>query len=87
MKKQIIFFDADGTIWYPKKIKYTKHPIWLYNDKRYRHYTSHIIMTPSALSTIKKLKSLGIITIALSTHPHPPKKANIMFKHKKNISS
>jgi hydroxymethylpyrimidine pyrophosphatase-like HAD family hydrolase len=30
--KKIIFFDGDGTLWYPKKTKYKEHPVWLYID-------------------------------------------------------
>ena len=29
--KKIIFFDADGTLWYPKSTKYRKHPVWIWN--------------------------------------------------------
>lgn len=82
MKKRIIFFDGDGTLWYPKKTKYTKHPVWLYKDKRFRHHTNHLIMTPSALPTINTLKKKGIITIILSTHPQPPKEADAIIQHK-----
>lgn len=82
MKKKIIFFDGDGTLWYPKKTKYSKHPVWLYKDKRFKNHTNHLILTPSALSTIKKLKQMGIITIVLSTHPHLPKEADAIIKHK-----
>ena len=82
MKKKIIFFDGDGTLWYPKKTKYTKHPVWLYKDKRFRNHINHLIMTPSTLSTIKKLKKMGIITIILSTHPQPPKEADAIINNK-----
>jgi len=82
MKKKIIFFDGDGTLWYPKKTKYSKHPIWLYKDKRFKNYAAHLIMIPSVLSTIKKLKQMGIITIVLSTHPQSPKEANVIINHK-----
>ena len=82
MKKKIIFFDGDGTLWHPKKTGYSKHPVWLYKDRRFKNYTNHLIMTPSALSTIEKLKRMGIITVVLSTHPHPPKEADAIIKHK-----
>lgn len=82
MKKRIIFFDGDGTLWYPKKTKYTKHPVWLYKDSRIKNHTNHLIMTPSAFSTIKKLKRMGVITVILSTHPHPSKEADAIIKHK-----
>ncbi len=82
MKKKIIFFDGDGTLWYPKKTKYQKHPVWLYKDKRFKNHTNHLIMTPTAISTIKKLKQKGIITIILSTHPNSPKEAEAIINQK-----
>ncbi len=82
MKKKIIFFDGDGTLWYPRKTKYKKHPVWLYKDKRFKNYTKHLIMIPSVLSTIKKLKQMGIILIVLSTHPQTPKEADAIIKYK-----
>ena len=80
--KKIIFFDGDGTLWYPKKTKRKKHPVWLYRDKRIKNHVNHLMMIPSVLTTIKKLKRIGIITIVLSTHPHPPKKADAIVNHK-----
>ena len=84
MKKKIIFFDGDGTLWYHKKTKYTKHPVWIYKDKRFKNHVNHLIMIPLALSTIKKLKKMGIITIILSTHPQPPREADAIVNHKIN---
>ncbi len=82
MKKTIIFFDGDGTLWYPKKTKYTLHPIWLYSDRRVKNHSNHLILTPTAISTLKKLKRMGVLTILLSTNPHPPKKADAILKHR-----
>jgi len=83
MNKKIIFFDGDGTLWYPKKTKYTKHPVWIYKDpKTLKEHTKHLMMIPSVLSTIKRLKNKGIITVILSTHPHPPEEADFIIKNK-----
>jgi len=82
MKKKIIFFDGDGTLWYPKKTRYARHPVWLYKDRRFKNHISHLMMIPSALSTIRKLKRMGVVTIILSTHPHPPKEADVIIKNK-----
>lgn len=82
MKKEIIFFDGDGTLWYPKRTKRKRHPIWLYNDKRFRNHANHLILTPSAISAIKRLKNMGVITIILSTHPQTPKEADTIIHHK-----
>lgn len=81
--KKIIFFDGDGTLWYPKSTKYTEMPHWVYLKSQdiSEHY-KHLVMIPTVLSTLKKLKKLGIITILLSTHPHPPKEADYRINHK-----
>ena len=80
--KQIIFFDGDGTLWYPKRTKYSKHPVWIYRDRRVKNHNNHLTLIPSVLSTIKKLKKMGIITVILSTNPSPPKIADIYLKDK-----
>jgi FMN phosphatase YigB (HAD superfamily) len=81
--KKIIFFDGDGTIWYPKNSKRKKPPHWIYSDKTIgSNYLSHLILTPSALVSLKKLRKLGIILVLLSTHPHSPKEADIILKGK-----
>jgi phosphoglycolate phosphatase-like HAD superfamily hydrolase len=80
--KEIIFFDGDGTLWYPKKTRYTKHPVWVYQDPRIKNYADHLVLTPSAFSTIMKLKRSGITIVLLSTHPHPPKEADSIIKSK-----
>ncbi len=81
--KKIIFFDGDGTIWYPKSTKRKVAPHWVYSDKKIGDkYLKHLILTPSAVVTLKKLKKLGIFLVLLSTHPHPPKEADILLKEK-----
>lgn len=68
--KKIIFFDADGTLWYPIKTKHTQLPHWLYLDKSIKDHHPHMIIIPTVESTLKKLKRMGILTVVLSTHPH-----------------
>jgi len=80
--KKIIFFDGDGTLWYPKKTKYSKHPVWVYRDKRIKNHNNHLTLTPSALEVIKKLKSMGIIMVILSTNPSPPEIADVHIKNR-----
>ena len=83
MKKEIIFFDGDGTLWYPKSTKYTKKPHWIYMEsKNAKDHYKHLVMIPTVLSALKKLKKMGVITILLSTHPHPPKEADSIINHK-----
>lgn len=70
IQKRIIFFDADGTLWYPTKTKHTELPHWLYLDKSIQDHHPHLMLIPTVESTLRKLKKLGVITVILSTHPH-----------------
>ena len=83
MNKKIIFFDGDGTLWYPKSTKYSKKPHWIYlKSKNADNHYKHLIMTPTVLYTLKKLNRMGIVTILLSTHPHLQKEADSIINHK-----
>ncbi len=68
--KKIIFFDADGTLWYPIKTKHTILPHWLYLDKNIKDHRPHLMLIPGVKDTLVRLRKKGIITIILSTHPH-----------------
>ncbi|MFZ2303982.1 MAG: HAD-IIIC family phosphatase [Minisyncoccia bacterium] len=68
--KKIIFFDGDGTLWYPIKTKYTEKPHWLYKDKSIKNHHEHLMVIPTVESTLRKLKKVGVLTVVLSTHPH-----------------
>ena len=83
MKKKIIFFDGDGTLWYPKKTKYQEKPHWLYSlEGTLDDHCEHLMLIPTVLATLKKLKEYKIYTVLLSTHPHPPKEADSIINHK-----
>lgn len=83
MKKKIIFFDGDGTLWYPRKTKNKKGPGWIYDlPGSDEYHNNHLTMVPTAVSTIKKLRRKGILTIILSTHPHVPKEADVVINKK-----
>ncbi|OIO81730.1 hypothetical protein AUJ84_00390 [Candidatus Pacearchaeota archaeon CG1_02_32_132] len=83
MKKKIVFFDGDGTIWYPKRTKWKEGPWWIYKDKETSTDSKfHLVLTPTAHSTLKKLKTQGIILILLSTHPHSPREAKLIIDEK-----
>ncbi len=83
--KSIIFFDADGTLWYPTKTKHTVLPHWLYLDKSIKDHHPHLMLIPGVENTLKKLKKMGVITVILSTHPHEKneayKRINNKVKH------
>lgn len=82
-KKKIIFFDGDGTLWYPKKTKYKEKPHWIYSLQGTRDdHCEHLMLIPTVLSTLKKLKKCEIYTVLLSTHPHPPREADSIINHK-----
>jgi magnesium-dependent phosphatase-1 len=69
--KKIIFFDGDGTLWYPKKTKYTKKPWWIYeHPETYAHAEEHLTTTPHLRKVLKKLKSMGVVLAVLSTQPY-----------------
>ena len=81
--KKIVFFDGDGTLWYPKTTKYTKVPHWVYYDPETKQNpNTYLMLTPTALSTIKRLKAQGKYLVILSTNPHPPKKAAAIMQEK-----
>ncbi len=81
-KKKIIFFDADGTLWYPIKTKHTVLPHWLYLDKSIKDKHPHLTLIPTVIDTLRKLKSLNVITIILSTHPQDIEEAYRLLNKK-----
>jgi len=80
---KIIFFDGDGTLWYPKATKHTQKPHLIYKTLTASgDHNEHLILTPSVKSTLRILRKMGIITVVISTHPHPVKIANALLKNK-----
>ncbi len=82
LKKKIIFFDADCTLWYPIKTKHTEKPHWLYRDKNIKDVHDHLMMIPGMVTMLRKLKNQGVITIILSTHPHKKEEAYSIINKK-----
>lgn len=81
--KEIIFFDGDGTLWYPKQTKRKIAPHWVYSDPQIGDaYKDHLVLIPSVLATLKKLKKQGVMLIMISTHPHPRKEADVILDDK-----
>jgi FMN phosphatase YigB (HAD superfamily) len=78
--KKIVFFDGDGTLWYPKKTKRLQKPHWVY--QKHKNYKPHLVLTPTAISTLRALRRREILIILLSTHPHPPKEADAVLRDK-----
>jgi phosphoglycolate phosphatase-like HAD superfamily hydrolase len=83
MKKDIIFFDGDGILWYPKLSKWREVPHWVY--KMYPEmddYVQHLELTPALQQILTQLKEQGFILVALSTHPHKKFEADAHMKGK-----
>lgn len=81
--KKIIFFDGDGTLWYPKATKHREKPHWVYHDEKTKSNPNyHLVLTPATTRTLKILKSQRIKTIILSANPYSKKKAYRLMKEK-----
>lgn len=71
MKKKIIFFDGDGTLWYPKATKRTQKPHWIYHDELTKdHYLDHLELTPGTKEVLELLHKRGIYLVVISANPH-----------------
>jgi len=81
--KEIVFFDGDGTIWYPKLTKYEKKPDWIYeNPQTRRDPKRHLELTPFAKETLTALKERGLLISLLSASPRQPAHANRVLREK-----
>jgi phosphoglycolate phosphatase-like HAD superfamily hydrolase len=71
MKKKIIFFDGDGTLWYPKATKRTEKPHWVYHDPLTKdNYLAHLELTPRAKETLTLLHGRGVCLVVISANPY-----------------
>ncbi len=83
MKKKIIFFDGDGTIWYPKATKRTQKPHWIYNDIITRdNYLEHLELTPKVQETLEVFSNKGIYLVVISANPESEEVALKEMKEK-----
>lgn len=82
--KQIIFFDGDGTLWYPKKTKWTKKPhlIYMHLDMKPKDYLKHLVLTPRIIKVLRHFKKQRVILAVLSTHPHKKLEADLHLGNK-----
>ncbi len=67
---KIIFFDGDGTLWYPTMTKRTAEPHKIYFQDSYRDgdFAKHFELTPKTKESLVKLKEGGVMLVLLSTH-------------------
>lgn len=74
--KKIVFFDADGTLWYPKSTKRSKNPIWIHIEmKEIGKIRENLTLIPGVRETLAGLKKKGIRLVVLSVSPRPPREA------------
>jgi FMN phosphatase YigB (HAD superfamily) len=78
--KRIIFFDGDGTIWYPATTRRAHKPHWVY--KVHADCRPHLVITPTTRSTLRALRRMGVRTVLLSTHPHAAREATRVLRDK-----
>ena len=70
--KKVIFFDGDGTLWYPSKTKRTVAPHWVYSDPAtIADPHAEFEVTPTAIEALQQLGEMGIKRVLLSTSPEP----------------
>lgn len=70
MKKKIIFFDGDGTLWYPESTERRVKPWWIYSDTNIQNdYLDHLVLDPQARELLIFLKINNIKAVILSTVP------------------
>ncbi len=71
MKKRIVFFDAWGTLWYPKLTKNIADPSWVFRHERTKgNIYKHIELTPGAKQILKRLKAKGIKRVIITWVKH-----------------
>ncbi len=81
--KKVVFLDGDGTIWYPEKTKRDIKPHWIYKDEEIGEgFLEHLILIPSVVETLKKLKEKKVLLILISTHPHPQEETDLLLRSK-----
>jgi FMN phosphatase YigB (HAD superfamily) len=75
--KKVIFFDGDGTLWYPAKTKRTVRPHWVYHDPSINNPWAEFVITPTARETLTELGEMGVKRVLLSTSPQSEEDAII----------
>ncbi len=76
MKKKILFFDGDGTLWYPTSTKRTEKPHWIYHNPLTKdNHLEHLSLTPGTRKTLAVFKKKGIYLVVVSANPNPEEQA------------
>jgi HAD superfamily phosphatase (TIGR01681 family) len=83
MKKKLVFFDGDGTLWYPRATKRTQKPHWVYSGPLTKDgYLNHLELTPRVKETLETLKEKGIYLVLISANPRMDEAALLEIKNK-----
>lgn len=83
MQKKLIFFDGDGTLWYPKKTKRTQKPHWVYTDPETKDsYLEHLELTPGTKEVFNFLHQKNIYIVVVSANPYSEEIANKELKER-----
>ncbi len=81
--KRIVFFDGDGTLWYPKKTGYEEKPWWIYeHPKTKKNPNEHSALMPGVRATLKELKARGVILALISGVPYKKERAVAVLRGK-----
>jgi FMN phosphatase YigB (HAD superfamily) len=67
--KKVIFFDGDGTVWYPSATLRSRKPWWIYEDTSLADPIRELIVTPTTVDLLHELGRRGIKRVLLSTSP------------------
>jgi FMN phosphatase YigB (HAD superfamily) len=67
--KKAVFFDGDGTLWYPRQTLRRELPYLVYTDPTIHDPIAEFIATPNTASTLKILGAQGVRRVLLSTSP------------------
>lgn len=67
--KKAVFFDGDGTLWYPRQTLRRELPYLVYTDPTIADPIAEFIVTPNTIDTLTILGSCGVRRVLLSTSP------------------
>ena len=71
MKKKILCFDGDGTLWYPSTTKRTEKPHWVYHDPETKeHYLNFLELVPQVRDMLTLFHENDIILAVISASPY-----------------
>lgn len=83
MKKKLIFFDGDGTLWYPSSTKRSQKPHWVYHDPTTKDsYLEHMELAPNVKETLLELREGSVTLVLVSASPYSVEVANEELREK-----